>query len=95
MQSSLNIFGVSSMTAIYTVAAGLFLLVTFPSTAHAYIDPGTGAMLIQGLIGGIVGGLFIIRMYWQKLKSFIFGSTGGDIADQEIQPKEQPRAEDG
>jgi len=37
--------------------------------AYAYLDPGTGSMLLQGLIGGIAGGLFAIRLYWGKLKS--------------------------
>ena len=38
--------------------------------AQAYIDPGTGSMLIQSLIAVIAGGLFAIREYWHKLKIF-------------------------
>jgi len=37
---------------------------------HAYIDPGTGSLIIQILIGGAVGGLFLIKMYWKKVKAF-------------------------
>ena len=50
----------------------LFLLVilVWVDDAQAYIDPGTGSMLVQSLIAVIVGGLFIIKKYWHKLKVF-------------------------
>lgn len=44
--------------------------------AHAYLDPGTGSILLQAILGGIAGGLFIIRMQWARLKRF-FGTFGG------------------
>ena len=40
-----------------------------PSSAHAYIDPGTGSMILQGIIAGVVGGLVGIKMYWQRIKA--------------------------
>ena len=40
-----------------------------PSSAHAYIDPGTGSMILQGIIAGVVGGLVVIKMYWQRIKA--------------------------
>jgi hypothetical protein len=38
--------------------------------AHAYIDPGTGSILIQGLIAAVVGGLFYARSAWGRIKRF-------------------------
>ena len=38
--------------------------------ALAYIEPGTGNMLIQVLIAVIAGGTFVIKTYWYKLKMF-------------------------
>ena len=38
--------------------------------AHAYLDAGTGSMLIQGLFGAIVAGMVIIKGYWSKIKSW-------------------------
>ena len=35
----------------------------------AYIDPGSGSLLVQALIGGVLAGLHVIKLYWQKLKS--------------------------
>lgn len=49
----------------------LVALLIFGSTeAHAYLDPGTGSILIQGLIAAVAGGLFTMRIYWQKVKNF-------------------------
>ena len=37
-------------------------------SAYAYIDPGTGSMVIQVLIGNLVGLGIAIKVYWYKLK---------------------------
>jgi len=43
------------------------------SDAYAYIDPGSGSMVIQMLIGVLVGAVITIKIYWYKLKEkFIF-----------------------
>lgn len=46
-------------------------LLIFPKDAHAYLDPGTGSMLIQVLIGGVLGSLYFIKLYWKKISSFV------------------------
>ena len=38
---------------------------------HAYIDPGTGSLIIQVLIASFVGALFVIKIYWKKVKAFL------------------------
>jgi hypothetical protein len=47
--------------AIYAVSMG---------NAFAYLDPGTGSIIVQGVIGAIAGGLVVGRMYWAKFKAF-------------------------
>ena len=47
------------------------------SPAYAYLDPGTGSILLQAIIGGIAAGVTVISLYYQKLKIFLgnmFGS---------------------
>ena len=39
-------------------------------SAHAYLDPGTGSILLQGLIAGIAGGLVVFKLYWARMKAF-------------------------
>ena len=48
------------------------LLLSFSTTASAYLDPGTGSMILQGLIAGIAVAGFTIKTYWYKLRS-LFG----------------------
>jgi hypothetical protein len=45
--------------------------------AHAYLDPGTGSMLLQGLIAGIAAASVVVGGYWSKVKGFFTGGPKG------------------
>ena len=47
------------------------LLLTLPSIAHAYLDPGTGSYVVQLLIGTLLGGLFAVGMFWRRVVASI------------------------
>jgi hypothetical protein len=49
----------------------IVLTVIVVPPAHAYIDPGTGSMIIQVLIAVVVGGAFAVKMSWKKLSAFL------------------------
>ena len=49
--------------------------------AHAYLDPGTGSMLLQGLLAGIAGAAVVLRLYWAKLKALFSGQRSNSTAD--------------
>ena len=36
----------------------------------AYLDPGSGSYLLQLLIGGLLGGLFVLKVSWHRVTSF-------------------------
>lgn len=55
-----------------TKALSLILLSLLPVTAQAYLDPGTGSIILQGLIAGIAVAWFTIKTYWYKLAA-LFG----------------------
>lgn len=59
----------SSKLALAT--AGLFAVPVFTVPAHAYIDPGTASIVLQGIVGGIAAaGLFFrthIMGFYYKL----------------------------
>jgi hypothetical protein len=42
----------------------LFIL---PGTVFAYLDPGSGSMLVQLLVGGVAAAAVAIKLYWYKL----------------------------
>jgi hypothetical protein len=63
------------------VVALLFAAVIgIPQDAQAYLDPGTGSMLLQGLIAGVAGGLAVIGLYWSKFKGFLASRGSKDVS---------------
>ena len=46
------------------VTVALFI----PISAYAYIDPGTGSMLLQALLAIVAGAAIGVRTYWFKIK---------------------------
>ena len=48
-------------------------VILMPTPALAYLDPGTGSFLIQGVIAVIVGAGFAIKMFWHRIKALFTG----------------------
>lgn len=46
-------------------------------SAFAYLDPGTGSMVLQAILGGAAVALATCSLYVEKIKSF-FGARGRD-----------------
>jgi hypothetical protein len=59
--------------SIAALALGVLLLST--RDAHAYLDPGLGSMLLQGLIAGLAAASVVLGRYWHKFKSFFSASA--------------------
>ena len=51
---------------MWKILAVMFFLVPLAS-ASAYVDPGTGSMIIQVVIAALVGGAAFIGAFWRKL----------------------------
>lgn len=49
------------------IAAIAALTSTMP--AHAYLDPGTGTLIVQSLIGGIAAATTMAGVYFAKVKT--------------------------
>lgn len=47
------------------------VLLAFPLTVMAYVDPGSGMLLWQGLLAAIGAGIIFVRRPWQALKRFV------------------------
>lgn len=58
-------------------------LVLAAAPAWAYIDPGTGSMLVQSALALIAVVLVAWRSAWYKVKSF-FSRRKHDAADREV-----------
>lgn len=58
-------------------AVFLFLLLE-AAPAYAYVDPGTGGMLVQLLLGGVIGALVLFRSGWQRVIGWFRRSSVDD-----------------
>ena len=47
----------------------IVLLLLMFTDAVAYLDPGTGSMLLQVILGGIAAVGVAIKLYWHKLRA--------------------------
>lgn len=47
------------------------LLNSVLSSVRYYIDPGTGSLIIQVAIASFVGGLFMLKVFWGRVKLFL------------------------
>jgi len=70
--------GLTSSSSLLSV----MLLPLALQNVRDYIDPGTGSLMLQVLIGSLIGGLFLIKVFWSRIKVFFSSlfskSTEGD-----------------
>ena len=50
----------------------------YTTSAAAYLDPGTGSIIVQGAIAAIAAAAFTLKLYWYKVKSFFTGRKADD-----------------
>ena len=60
----------------------LLLMGAMSRTAYAYLDPGTGSMIIQILLGGIAGAAVMLKLYWHKVKALFAGRRAKEVASE-------------
>jgi hypothetical protein len=46
----------------------LVIALLFPSDALAYLDPGTGSLVVQSLIAALAAVGYGLRLYWGRLR---------------------------
>ena len=39
--------------------------------ALAYLDPGSGGLLLQGLVAGVASAAVMTKLYWRRAKRFL------------------------
>lgn len=60
--------------------SGFLMLIAQP--AFSYLDPGTGSMLLQVLLGGVAAVVVGVKFYWHKICS-LFGFGPKPEAEEE------------
>ncbi len=65
----------SSARRSWILLALLVFSLGAPATAQAlYLDPATGSILLQMIVGGVAGAVMLMKLYWRRLTGF-FGSS--------------------
>ncbi len=49
---------------------GLFLLL-LPQEVHAYLDPGTGSLILQAILAAFFASLMTAKIYWKKIRQVL------------------------
>lgn len=60
--------------------SGLFMGMSVTG-AHAYLDGGTGSMLVQLLLGGVAGLAIAGKLYWYRFLAFFGVRSKSDSTD--------------
>ena len=75
----MNMIDVKSSKPAFFLAS-FITVTTAAAPAFAYLDPATGSIILQLVLGGIVGAGAMIKLYWAKIKG-LFQKSPTDGAD--------------
>ena len=53
----------------------LGISILFPTPVHAYLDPGSGSMILQLLLAGFAGVAVAIKVFWRRIIAFFTGQS--------------------
>lgn len=62
----------------------------FAAPAYAYLDPGTGSMIISAIVGIFATLALAIKTYWYKLVGLFRRKPRADAADRETATARDP-----
>lgn len=77
----------------FPIAAACGVLLLWDD-AFAYIDPGTGSLLIQWLFGAAIAGFAVVSLYWERFKFYLARRFGGEGVDQNVVQTEDEAGSD-
>ena len=46
----------------------ILAILLLPTSTYAYLDPGSGSMLLQVILGGFAAVGVVLKMYWYRIK---------------------------
>lgn len=61
--------------ALFILMNVVVIMLAGANTAWAYLDPGTGSMVLQLLLGGIAGAVVIFKLYWRRFVGLFRGKS--------------------
>ena len=71
----------SENTRRWVLIAYFAVLCLSSHAAYAYIDPGSGSLYLQILLGGAAGIGLALKMYWHNLMALVSGKKASHEVD--------------
>ena len=81
MSETCTLKNYKSMRVVMFMILGLS---TYP--ALAYLDPGTGSLIIQSIIGALAAVAITLKLYWHKIKLKL---SGRKSSESETEPQDR------
>ncbi len=78
-----------------TVVLAMLVGMLVPLDAFAYLDPGAGSALLQGIIGGVAAIGVVLKLYWHRILRFLGirkdspKKVDGDASEQIVSKSEE------
>ncbi len=66
-----------------SILIALYFVWMSETQVDAYLDPGSGSMLVQLLLGGIAGAAVIMTLGWERFKDVFRSSKANDTKPKE------------
>lgn len=69
------------MKKLAGILMSIFFVLVVVNQSYAYIDPGTGSMLVQAVLAAIAAVSVSIGIFWRRIRSFLgrlFGRNKND-----------------
>jgi hypothetical protein len=74
------------MKRLAPIGIPLVLVLAAETRVDAYLDPGSGSMLVQLLLGGVAGAAVIMKLGWQRFRDMFRSSSAAE--ERETKPHE-------
>lgn len=58
----------------------LITFISYSASAFAYLDPGTGSIILQGLIAGLAAIAVSGKLFWSRIKGFLSKDSPDDVS---------------
>ena len=58
-----------------TLIISIIFIIFINNNAFAYLDPGTGSIILQSILVAVAAGTSYCTIYWQKIKDYLYKKT--------------------
>ncbi len=72
------------MNRSWFLLSTVFVLALITRPAHAYLDPASGSMLLQMIVGGVAGVALAVKLFWHRILGFFGGKPKSTDEDTSV-----------